>query len=247
MATIPIIGPKLVLWVWGGYNVNKRTLSIFFSLHFFLPFLIFILIFLHIFFLHTTGRITPQKIHDSGRKVSFYEYFLIKDCINIPIIFFFYSIFFFYPWSLGDTENWIPANPIKRPVHIQPEWYFLFAYAILRRIPNKLGGVIFLLLRVLILFFLPLFNNWEQKNSIIIKFLLRFFFSIFFLLTWLGGCRVEAPFFLWSQIFNFFYFLIFFLLFLFNNVIIIIFNFIFFFNFFYEWGEYRIYYTKKKF
>lgn len=206
IATAPVIGTKIVLWVWGGYNVNSATLTIFFTIHYLLPFVLIILIFFHLFFLHEAGRITPLKRHSRAGKISFCEYFFIKDSINIPVILLIYSLCFFSPWSLGDPENWIPADPIKSPVHIQPEWYFLFAYAILRRVPNKLGGVICLLLRVLIFFLLVGYKKWEQKNSVVMKFFLIFFFITFLSLTWLGGCGVEAPFILFSQVYSFFYF-----------------------------------------
>ena len=209
VATIPILGPTLVLWVWGGFNVNNATLSMFFSLHYILPLFISVIILIHIFFLHEYGRTTPQKTHREVAKISFGEYFLTKDMLNIPPLVFFYSLTFFGPWVLGDPENWIPADPIKRPVHIQPEWYFLFAYAILRSVPNKLGGVICLLLRVLVLFLLPAQGDWEPKKGRIHTIVLRFLLVVFISLTWLGGCGVEDPFILVGQIYSIIYFLVF--------------------------------------
>lgn len=211
VATIPIVGTKIVLWIWGGFNVNKATLSLFFTLHYLLPLILVVFILLHIFFLHENGRISPQKIHLREGKISFGEYFIIKDILNIPVILIFFSFCFLSPWRLGDPENWIPANPIKSPVHIQPEWYFLFAYGILRSVPNKLGGVICLVLRVLVLIILPIKKKIEQGNNMIQKITLSILGRIFFSLTWLGGCRVEAPFILAGQIYRVLYFLFFFL------------------------------------
>ncbi len=207
VATIPFVGIRIVLWIWGGFNVNRSTLSLFFSFHYLLPIILIVFIFFHIFFLHESGRTSPQKMHSIRGKISFREYFLVKDSLRLPFLLFIYSICFFSPWSLGDVENWIPANPIKSPVHIQPEWYFLFAYAILRRVPNKLGGVICLLVRVCILFLLPLGGSWEQKNSFLNKRTLSFFLIIFFSLTWLGGCGVEDPFIIVGQFYSLNYFL----------------------------------------
>lgn len=208
VATIPVIGPSLVLWVWGGFNVNNATLSLFFSLHYLLPLVLMVIILAHIFFLHEQGRLTPQKIHNRLGKISFGEYFVTKDLLNIPLLLIFYALTFLSPWALGDPENWIPADPIKSPVHIQPEWYFLFAYAILRSVPNKLGGVICLLLRVCILFVLPLQGTLEQRNSRIQLVVLGFFGVTFLSLTWLGGCGVEAPFIIIGQFYRLFYFFI---------------------------------------
>jgi ubiquinol-cytochrome c reductase cytochrome b subunit len=206
VATVPVVGTKLVLWIWGGFNVNKATLSLFFTLHYLIPLILIIFVFVHILFLHEYGRTRPQKIHLREGKVSFGEYFLIKDILNTPIILTFFSLSFLSPWILGDPENWIPANPIKRPVHIQPEWYFLFAYGILRRVPNKLGGVVCLLLRVLILVILPIKKKIEQRNRLIHKYVLGILGRIFMSLTWLGGCRVEAPFILAGQVYRILYF-----------------------------------------
>merc|ERR1712241_731214 len=140
----------------GGFAVDNPTLIRFFSLHFMLPFLIAGMSIVHLLFLHQTGRRNPLGLNRNFDKISFHPYFSLKDLFGFFVILFIFSrICFFYPWILGDPENFIPANPLVTPVHIQPEWYFLMAYAILRSIPNKLGGVVALAMSILILFVCP--------------------------------------------------------------------------------------------
>lgn len=145
--------------------MDNATLTRFFALHFLLPFVIAGLSIIHLLFLHTTGSSNPLGVRNNTDKVTFHPYFSYKDLLGINIIF----IIFIYiclqePWRLGDPENFIPANPLVTPVHIQPEWYFLFAYAILRSIPNKLGGVVALALAVIILYILPFYGNSDFKS-----------------------------------------------------------------------------------
>ena len=150
-SAIPFIGINIVDWLWGGFAVDNATLVRFFAFHFLLPFIISGLTITHLLFLHTTGSNNPLGINRNLDKITFHPYFSYKDIIGIGII----GVGLFYiclqaPWILGDPENFIPANPLVTPIHIQPEWYFLFAYAILRSIPNKLGGVIALSIAVII-------------------------------------------------------------------------------------------------
>merc|ERR1711997_993832 len=151
--------------VHGGFAVDNATLTRFFSLHFLLPFVIIGLRIVHLLFLHQTGRNNPLGINRNFDKISFHPYFSSKDLFGFfTIILFLLIICFYSPWLLGDPENFIPANPLVTPVHIQPEWYFLIAYAILRSIPNKLGGVVALALAVIILFIIPFYGNRGFKS-----------------------------------------------------------------------------------
>ena len=153
LSAIPYIGDTIVLWIWGGFSINNATLNRFFSLHFILPLLILFIVILHLFALHLTGSSNPLGSNFNNYKISFHPYFSIKDLLGFYIILFiFIFINFQFPYHLGDPDNFKIANPINTPTHIKPEWYFLFAYSILRAIPNKLGGVIGLVISILILY-----------------------------------------------------------------------------------------------
>lgn len=207
ISVIPIFGTSIVLWLWGGFNVGIPTLSFFFTMHYLLPFIICVFVFLHLVFLHETGRSNSLGMNDSMYMVSFNPYFTRKDGLNLTFLLGFYLTCLFRPWLLGDPENWIPSNPLSSPIHIQPEWYFLFAYAILRCIPNKLGGVISLVLRVALFYLFPLVvTNIRSTISILYLTNLSVFVVSFFLLTWLGRCPVEEPYITMSQVFSLVYF-----------------------------------------
>jgi len=213
-SAIPIFGEDIVYWLWGGFAVGQPTLSRFFALHFILPLAIIILVIIHLIFLHQTGSNNPLGINRNPDKIKFHSYFTKKDILGFFITLFrLFIIVLLLPWLLGDTENFIPANPLVTPLHIQPEWYFLFAYAILRSIPNKLGGVIALLAAMLILYFLPLSSTLKlsSSNSPIIKIIWWWFVSILILLTWVGARPVEAPFLILGQRFTVLYFLFYFI------------------------------------
>ena len=215
ITALPIVGHSIVLWVWGGFSVDRPTLTRFFSFHFLIPFVLAAAAALHVFFLHSTGSSNPLGNTSNKDKVTLRPYFLFKDLVG-------YSLFFgllvflrtIYPWDLGDPENFIPANPLIAPLHIQPEWYFLFAYAILRSIPSKLGGVlaifraflIFAVLTILKVSSLP--NNRFSKRG---KFLFWFFIWVAILLTWIGARPVEYPYIQIGQILRVLYFCFFFL------------------------------------
>jgi len=225
LSAIPVIGSKLVVWVWGGFAVANPTLTRFYSLHFLLPFVVRALVVLHIFYLHLYGRSNPLGISSDTYKVSFHYYFSVKDG--------FYVIVFILILTLGscvlgydfiDPENFIPANNLVTPTHIQPEWYFLFAYAILRAIPNKLGGVIALVLAVIVLFLFRIntknlfFSRMGYRP--IIRFIFWSLVRVFFLLTWLGACAPEYPYITLRCIFTALYFILFGFIFI-KNVILI--------------------------
>jgi len=210
LSAIPYFGNSLTQWIWGGFAVDNPTLTRFFSLHFILPFIISFLVIIHLLFLHNSGSNNPLGINRKYYKISIYPYFLFKDFIGFLIFFLilFYLIIF-NPYYSGDPDNFIPANPLITPIHIQPEWYFLFAYAILRSIPNKLGGVIALLSSILVLFIIPL-NKFRKFQTIQFYPLnkLLFWTLIFsiFILTWIGIRPVENPFIIIGQIFTILYF-----------------------------------------
>jgi len=166
ISSIPKIGSIVVFWIWGGFSVRAPTLSRFFMLHFCLPFVILALVILHVYFLHKTGRNNPTNVSRRFNLIRFHSFFSFKD---IRFFFFWFILFqiilFLFPYVLGDPENFLFANSLSTPAHIVPEWYFLFAYAILRSIPSKLGGVIALLFSVLILVFPVLLTiNLKKKN-----------------------------------------------------------------------------------
>jgi len=215
ISAIPIIGTIIVYWVWGGFNLGNATLSFFFVLHFLAPFIILIFVMLHLIFLHETSSTSNIQHTERFSKVKFTPYYAYKDSFNIIILFLCYRVRLFSPWVLGDPENWIPSNPMVSPIHIQPEWYFLFAYEILRSIPNKLGGVIFLILRVIFLYFLRLFPTYNIQNIYVNKLCLGLFFHSFCILTWLGRCAVIEPFIFLGKIFRVMYFVSFFFFFFF--------------------------------
>nr|AEF79817.1 cytochrome b [Haliotis discus hannai] len=197
-SAIPYIGGELVQWMWGGFAVDNATLVRFFSLHFLLPFAIAGMSVLHLLFLHEVGANNPLGVNSDGDKVPFHFYHTVKDLVGFLVLLFFLMLLvFFDPFLLGDPENFIPANPLVTPVHIQPEWYFLFAYAILRSIPNKLGGVVALAMSVVILFVVPLFHSGKSRSFCFYplnQILFWCFVGILFILTWIGACPVEPPF-----------------------------------------------------
>lgn len=212
-SAIPYLGNDIVFWLWGGFAVSQPTLNRFFALHFFLPFGIAALTAVHLLFLHQSGSSNPLGIRRNFDKLLFHPYFSWKDLIGFAIFFrIFLYICLIKPWDLGDPENFIPANPLVTPLHIQPEWYFLFAYAILRAIPNKLGGVLALAASVAVLYTLPVINLSRFKSSGFNfwgKKFLWILLSVIFLLTWAGARPVEAPYVITSQILTTLYFSLF--------------------------------------
>lgn len=198
ISAIPYLGTYIVEWVWGGFAVGNPTLTRFFALHYLLPFVVVALVVLHIFYLHAQGSSNPLGISSNTNKVPFHYYFSVKD-LYVAFVFLFVFLFVTlnYGYDLIDSENWIPANPLITPTHIQPEWYFLFAYAILRCIPNKLGGVAALLFSVTCLYLFT-YNSSNLlfsgvRFTIAGRHLYWWFCSVFVSLTWLGACPAEAP------------------------------------------------------
>lgn len=209
-SAIPVIGTELVYWLWGGFAVDNATLTRFFSLHFLVPFLVLGFSVIHLIFLHKTGSSNPLGINRNIDKIYFAPYFLYKDLMGIvALLGLLIMLRLINPWLLGDPENFIQANPLVTPIHIQPEWYFLFAYAILRSIPNKLGGVVALFASIIILYTLPFIKSKKRKRFIFYplnKFFLWLLSSIVILLTWIGARPVESPYILIGQILTLAYF-----------------------------------------
>nr|WKU84141.1 cytochrome b [Senaspis dentipes] len=211
LSAIPYLGTDLVQWIWGGFSVDNPTLSRFYTFHFILPFIILAMVMIHLLFLHQTGSNNPIGLNSNLDKIPFHPYFSYKDIIGFIILLMFLTILTLWnPYLLGDPDNFIPANPLVTPAHIQPEWYFLFAYAILRSIPNKLGGVIALVMSIAILMIMPFYNlskfqgtSFYPMNQILFWYMV----TIVILLTWIGARPVEDPFIIIGQILTVLYFL----------------------------------------
>nr|DAA06206.1 TPA_exp: cytochrome b [Drosophila ananassae] len=211
LSAIPYLGMDLVQWVWGGFAVDNATLTRFFTFHFILPFIVLAMTMIHLLFLHQTGSNNPIGLNSNIDKIPFHPYFTFKDIVGfIVMIFALIALVLINPYLLGDPDNFIPANPLVTPAHIRPEWYFLFAYAILRSIPNKLGGVIALVLSIAILMILP-FTNLSKFRGIQFYPINQILFWIMvvtvILLTWIGARPVEEPYVLIGQILTVIYFL----------------------------------------
>nr|YP_008239390.1 cytochrome b [Attacus atlas]AGQ46299.1 cytochrome b [Attacus atlas] len=213
LSAIPYLGNMLVNWIWGGFAVDNATLTRFYTFHFLLPFIILMLTMIHLLFLHQTGSNNPLGMNSNMDKIPFHPYFTYKDLIGFIIMMMILMLLTLSnPYLLGDPDNFIPANPLVTPIHIQPEWYFLFAYAILRSIPNKLGGVIALVMSILILIILPLtFLKKIQGLQFypINQIMFWIFITMIILLTWIGARPVETPFIITGQLLTIFYFLYF--------------------------------------
>jgi len=203
---IPYIGITLIFWIWAGFSVNNGTLGLFFILHFLVPFVILVLILIHLVFLHDRGRTSSLLCLGDYDKVKFFPFYAAKDRLNLLLWAGFFFLALSYPFKLGDAEIFIAANRLRRPVHIVPEWYFLFAYAILRAIPNKIIGVVALLFRVVRLYFLALSKNYTTILNLLNKFFVYWFVRIWIMLTWVGQCSVEAPFVILGLVFSLCYF-----------------------------------------
>ncbi len=209
-SAIPVIGTPIAEWLWGGFSVDNPTLNRFFSLHYLLPFLILGLVILHLTLLHLSGSTNPLGLTTLLDKKGFYPYFYIKDLLGFLVFFLIFSIFVhFYPNVLGHSDNYIEANALVTPLHIVPEWYFLPYYAILRSIPDKLGGVLLMGLSLIVLLLIPFFSKPVSK-TLRFKPLSQIFYWLFvcdvILLMWLGAQPVEEPFIFTAQVCTFYYF-----------------------------------------
>lgn len=216
ISAIPYIGGDIVQWVWGGFSVSNATLNRFFSLHYLLPFVLAGLAVVHLIALHENGSSNPLGIEAEIDKVPFHPYYSIKDLFGYAVFGTIYVYFiFFAPNDMGHPDNYIPANPLVTPAHIQPEFYFLACYAILRSIPNKLLGVLALFGSLLVLLVVPFIEQSKIRSKQfrpLSKALYWVFIIDFLVLTWIGGQVVEEPYVTIGQIGSVLYFMYFFIL-----------------------------------
>ncbi len=213
LSAIPYIGGDIVEWVWGGYSVGNPTLNRFYSLHYLLPFVLAALAMVHLIALHEDGSNNPLGVEAEIDKLPFHPYYSIKDLFGYTVfgLGYIYLVYFDPNW-LGHSDNYIPANPLVTPAHIQPEWYFLFAYAILRSIPDKLLGVLALFGSLLVLLAVPVVEQSKIRSKQfrpISKALYWFFVGDFIVLTFIGGQVVEEPYVTIGQVASILYFMYF--------------------------------------
>ena len=211
ISAVPWIGQDIVEFIWGGFSVNNATLNRFFALHFVLPFILAALVLMHMIALHdTAGSGNPLGLSGNYDRIPMAPYYLFKDLITVFIFIFVLSVFvFFMPNVLGDSDNYIMANPMQTPPAIVPEWYLLPFYAILRSIPNKLLGVIAMLSAILIILALPIVDLGRSRGlqfRPISKIAFFVFVANFLILMQLGAKHVESPFIELGQISTVLYF-----------------------------------------
>lgn len=195
-SVVPVLGGELVQWIWGGFSVRNPTLTRFYSLHFILPFVLAAIVIAHLIALHKNGSRNSLGLNRNLDKVEFHPYFTTKDLVFIVMAMLIaLGLRFFQPFALGDSVNNIPANYIRTPAHIQPEWYFLPSYAILRGLPNKTAGVLALALSVRIFFVIPAYRNkFSVKFSSARNLIFWVFVSLFTFLIIIGAIPAEEPF-----------------------------------------------------
>nr|QPK42103.1 cytochrome b [Eucriotettix oculatus] len=210
LSAIPYIGNQIVQWIWGGFAVDNPTLSRFFSMHFMLPFIMMAFILMHLIFLHKTGSNNPLGMKSNQEKIPFHPFFTWKDSVTMILLLLLTMLISTQaPYNLSDPDNFTPANPLITPPHIQPEWYFLFAYAILRSIPNKLGGVAALLMSITILMILPFYKKSKFQGIQFYpwnQYMFWILITSIIMLTWIGKQPVEDPYIILGQILTLMYF-----------------------------------------
>ena len=196
-SAIPFVGESITTWLWGGYSVDNPTLNRFYSLHYLLPFLIFGLIILHIWALHVPGNNNPVGIDvkkNSNETMPFHPYMVMKDLLALlAFLLVFFGFVFYLPNFLGHPDNYIPADPLVTPAHIVPEWYLLPFYAILRAIPSKLGGVIFMFASIFILMALPWLDSCKVRSATFRPIYRKFFWVLLVVVILLGYLGAKPP------------------------------------------------------
>ena len=216
VTAIPIAGKSIVQWLWGGYIVGGPTLKRFFTLHFILPFVIAGLTFIHLALLHRVGSNSPIGSDTGVDDVPFYPYYFSKDAFALSVYLLVFGIFVFYfPNTLNHPDNYVPADSLKTPPHVVPEWYFLPFYAILRSIPHKAAGIIAMLGSILVLFLIPFTNTSYVRNTTfrpIFKIFFWLFIADFLILTWIGQKPVRKAFIFVGQIATVYYYVFFLIL-----------------------------------
>jgi len=216
VTAVPLVGYVVVDWLWGGFTVNNATLNRFFSLHFFLPFLIAALVIIHLALLHKDGSNNPLGIASKNDNIPFYPYYFVKDLFSFFLFLLYFSIFlFYYPNLLGHPDNYIQADPMQTPAHIVPEWYFLPYYAILRSIPNKLGGVVAMAGSLIVFFFIPFLNTSKLRSTTfrpLFKVVYWLLVADFLILGWIGQQPVKDTYVFVGQLATVFYFTFFLIL-----------------------------------
>ena len=212
-SAVPLVGDTLVTWLWGGFSVDNAALNRFYSLHYLLPFIIAGTSLVHIAALHQYGSNNPIGSNALVDKIAFYPYFYVKDLVGwVAFAVFFSAFVYFYPNLLGHTDNYIPANPMSTPAHIVPEWYFLWVYAILRSIPNKLGGVLAIALVFVALLALPFLNISRTRSPVFRPIMQKLFWLLVadcIILVWIGQQPVEDPYVFIGQCASVYFFLYF--------------------------------------
>nr|YP_010146571.1 cytochrome b [Phrynocephalus nasatus]QQO99810.1 cytochrome b [Phrynocephalus nasatus] len=197
ISTIPYLGDPIIQWIWGGFAVNEPTLTRFFTFHVITPFIISAFAAIHLMFLHDTGSNNPTGLSSTIDMIPFHPYFSFKDILGMSMmLMLFTAVTLLAPNLLMESENFRQASPLTTPAHIKPEWYFLFAYTILRSIPNKLGGTLALIASIMILASLPTTHLSKQRTMAYrptSQIMFWIFISNIFILTWVGGQPVRYP------------------------------------------------------
>jgi len=209
LRVIPVFGRTLVFWVWGGFGLNSNTLKFFYMVHFLVPFVVVVMVFFHLFFLHFYRSSSELNFPRKLISQTFFPYYWVKDILNMLVFFIFFIGLRLFPFNLGDALGFEEVNELVSPVHIVPEWYFLWAYAILRAVPSKLLGVLALLLRLLVLFLI--FPRYLPSNNLLRKAVVLFFITNRVVLSALGACSPLPPFVRGSQLTRAVYFFLVFL------------------------------------
>jgi quinol-cytochrome oxidoreductase complex cytochrome b subunit len=211
-SAFPVVGPTIVEWLWGGFSVDNATLNRFFSLHYLLPFMIAGVVVLHVWALHVVGQNNPTGVEPKSPKdtVPFTPYATIKDGFGMVCFLIFFSWFLFYiPNYLGHADNYIPANPLVTPAHIVPEWYYLPFYAMLRSVPDKLGGVLTMFGAIAVLFFVPWLDTSKVRSGVYRPLFKQFFWiwiAVCIGLGWLGAKPAEGGYVIAGRILTVWYF-----------------------------------------